>query len=86
MKINLYTLEQPKGRCLLLAQKLQQVSGLSASECVQMAERLFASQHTKDNPAVIEIREPALFDSMARMCAEFGISVEVAPHFAQVPR
>jgi hypothetical protein len=86
MNIHVYSHEHPKGRCLLLAQKLQQVTDLSPAECMQMAERLFAFQHKPDNPAVVEIREPALLDSLARTCAEFGISVEVSPHFAQIPR
>jgi hypothetical protein len=51
-----------------------------------MAERLFAFQHKPDNPAVIEIREPALAESLMRTCTELGISAEIAPQFAQVRR
>jgi hypothetical protein len=84
--IYLYENDRPDGRCLLLAQELQRVSRLSPTECVQMVERLFASRHKPEDPAVIEIREPALLDSLSRTCAEFGISVEVAPNLAQLPR
>ncbi|HZW29079.1 MAG TPA: hypothetical protein VFF52_00125 [Isosphaeraceae bacterium] len=67
-------------------QKLHQVSTLAPTECVQMAERLFDSQHKQNNPAVIELRQPDLLDSLTTTCAEFGISVEVAPDLAQLPR
>jgi hypothetical protein len=82
MYVHLYSIDQPAGRCLDLAQNLHHVSGLSPTESVQLAERLFASQHKRDNPAAIEVREPALFDSLSRTCTEFGIAVEVAPDWS----
>jgi len=74
----LHTLDQPHGRCLLLAQKLHQVTGIAASDCVQIAERLFASQHPRDHPATVEVQETSLAEELEAICAGLGISVENA--------
>jgi len=78
MKMLLFTLDQPHGRCLLLAQKLHQVTGMPASDCLRMAERLFASHHPRDNPATIDIDDSRSAGELEAVCSGLGIRVENA--------
>jgi hypothetical protein len=76
MKLRLFAQKPPHGRCLMLAQKISQVTVLSPNECVALAERIFAFAHKRENPAVIEVSEPSLAHDLTTLCTEFGISVE----------
>jgi hypothetical protein len=51
---------------------------MSGSDCLRIAERLFASQLTRDNPLCLEIPESESVDELMATCAELGIVVEVA--------
>lgn len=76
MKMLLYTLDPPRGRCLLLARQLHQVTSLTGSDCVQIAEQLFANQHPHDNPVSIDVPEIESVNDLKATCAGLGIAVE----------
>ena len=78
MKILLYTPDRPHGRCLLLAQQFHEVTSMAASDCVQIAERLFASHHQRDNPVIVDVPESRSADELEATCADLGIAVEGA--------
>lgn len=80
MKIRLFANESPHGRCLILAQKLNQATTLPPTECVALAERLFALAYKRENPAVVEVTVPIFAEDLAATCAEFRISVEGVLH------
>jgi hypothetical protein len=76
LKMPLYTLDPPRGRCLLLAQKLHQATGMDASDCMRIAQRLFASHHPRDNPATVDVPEPKSADDLEATCVGLGVVVE----------
>jgi hypothetical protein len=76
MKVLLYTVEPPQGRCLLLAQRLQLATSLAGSECVQIAQRLFANDHPQINPMTIDVPDAESTSRLEAVCAELGILTE----------
>jgi hypothetical protein len=80
MKVLLYTLEPPQGRCLLLAQELHMTSNIPVSECVQIAERLFANHHPRTNPVILDIPDAESASRFEVTCAGLGILIESTEH------
>jgi len=75
MILHLFSEQPPKGRCLILAQKLAQISG--SGDAVRIAESLFAFRHTRANPAVLPVLSQEVVNEVVGICAEYGITVEV---------
>jgi len=84
--LRLHSNGEPSGRCLLLAHKLHQVTGMNGTESCHVAERLFACQHKRESPAVVSVANPALVEELVALCAEFGISVETVSDTIQRPQ
>jgi hypothetical protein len=76
MKVRLFAQVPPEGRCLILAQKLIETSRLAPGECLALAERLFAFEYERENPALVELRAPEVATDLAVACAQFGIMVD----------
>src|SRR5262249_33821762 len=76
MRVRLFAKEPPGGRCLMLAHKLVQATALTPSECLALADRLFALGHRQKTPALVEITDPVRGAGLAIVCAEFEILVE----------
>ena len=86
MKMLLYTIVPPQGRCLLLAKQLHQFTTLGGEDCLKIAQRLFDNRHSHDNPVTVEVRESASADDLEATCSELGISVEDAERSDQSSR
>ncbi len=69
-------MEPPQGQCLLLARQLQLTTILPASECVQLAQRLFACQHPQNDPAIVSLSESGVYSDLEVTCTELGIMIE----------
>jgi len=76
MKLRFFSNGYPRGRCIVLAQQLHQVSGRAPAECVQLAERLFDAQFSQAEPAVLEVLGSNPTNELEATCASFGITVE----------
>lgn len=76
MKMLLYTLDPPNGRCLLLAKQLQQVTSMAGSDCLQIVQRLFDSQHPREKPAVVDVLDSKSAGDLVATCVGLGIAIE----------
>jgi hypothetical protein len=76
MKLHLYTDGYPKGRGALLAKQLHVGTSLSGEECLQLVERLFDAQHSRQNPAEVETRDEDSAEKLKELCLSFGISAD----------
>jgi hypothetical protein len=74
--VRLYSHKPPSGRCLLLAEKLHQVSRLSGPSSVHLAQRLFDFQHRVESPAIVEVPDASLMSQLEAVCADLGIVAE----------
>ncbi len=76
MKVLLYTVDPPQGRCLSLAQQLQLATNLPGSECIQIAQRIFANDHPRSDLAIVSISESLPIGDLEATCNELGILME----------
>jgi hypothetical protein len=78
MKVRIFSTEPPRGRCLTLIQKLNEVTNLPSPECVALGERLFAFAHKRANAVEVALIGPMMIEQLRATCAELGLTVEVA--------
>ena len=51
---------------------------MADGDCIAMAQRLFDGQHPREHPAIIDISEARPAHGLEAICAEVGISAEIA--------
>jgi hypothetical protein len=78
MKILLYSLAWPSGRCLVLAHVIRKATGIDGVYGLHLAQKLFGNQHSRDHPAIIELPDSASIEGLKATCAAFGIIFEIA--------
>jgi hypothetical protein len=79
MRLRLFANDWPSGQCLTLVQKLIPATTLPPRECLDLATRLFAFQHKRANPALVELADSPSAEDLLATCNEFGISTERVP-------
>ena len=79
MKMPLYTVDPPSGRCVLLVRALGKATDLGGDAPIGMAQRLFDGQHPRNRPAIIQIPASRSAGGLMAIREEVGIIGEIAP-------
>jgi hypothetical protein len=74
--IRLYANQAPHGRCVILAQRLSEVSDNVPGGSIRGAMGLFACFHSSEKPLVVEVARPEFLGDLEASCHEYGIIVE----------
>jgi hypothetical protein len=74
MKLLLYSVGYPSGRCLALVQQLQKATALTPAECIRLAEQLFDARFTQEQPAAVEIATLECLEEFEATCIGLGIT------------
>jgi len=77
MEIELYSLVQPSGRCLMLGKILSDVVALPPKECLCLAEELFNYQYTNENPVKIRLKDGVNIEELKTICKDFQIEFRI---------
>ena len=74
--IRLYANRAPHGRCVILAQRLSNVSDTVPGGCIQGVMELFICLHSSEKPLVVEVTRPEFLADLEAACHDCGIIVE----------
>ena len=76
MFAKLYPVRPPDKRCLLLAKAMADVSTLTGSECIFMAQEIYQVCFSQNAPAVLPVKNGSDTTALEQICAESGIVIE----------